>query len=531
MARFFFFFQVMAVFAKHCDPSSTDLERSAWASILQHLPKETVRAALPLAIKQEIQQQVVRGVKEKQFSKEKALAIRIYCGLSWEKIGTIRNLLGREYDVETDTYKPFFIPGTNIKAETFACLTTLKKEAAKHLENLGLNLRYVDEQRLCAAVAVRESVAFYLDRLLHQRLLNNVTRITLQLKGDGYSSFRGISETCLGFSCPSILSVAESPNWYETLALYRGTDHRTNLEEHGKRLAEEIKKVENVSVKGKTFALDWKLGGDLPFISAERGLVGHSGDYPCPLCRVHKDDLDNLSAPLRTNEEFWELSHLLHGNVDQFVCECCDEKIDESTPVPSAAAQARHAALHFGHHYGQAPIFDFVNIGDVHFDPLHGELRISGYLWKLTVAANIISEELADKITSILRSHGVHVRQQKKSSNVADRRTEESTSFIGALARLLACYFLALQENMADRAVAGRDCPKLCKLLPQVLDLLKPANRRAVSTLFSFDVGLRRFLILGSRLSIADRRNLASVGNHHVAFAQASEPLAEATES
>ena len=57
-------------------------------------------------------------------------------------------------------------------------------------------------------------------------------------------------------------------------------------------------KANGLDLDEGTFAVDFVLGGDYPWMASALGLGGHTCTYPCLWCEVHKKDLGKWRAQL-----------------------------------------------------------------------------------------------------------------------------------------------------------------------------------------------------------------------------------------
>ncbi|KAK3246861.1 hypothetical protein CYMTET_43616 [Cymbomonas tetramitiformis] len=129
---------------------------------------------------------------------------------------------------------------------------------------------------------------------LHTRRDKPIDNLEVFLSGDAHGKARGEKVTGVTLRVkPADGQYTNSPFHCYTFCYYEGSDNYANLAQYTKASQKYISELlaDGLTVDGTYYNVTVKCGWDLPYICSCIAHYGCSGNYPCPFCIVHYDDL------------------------------------------------------------------------------------------------------------------------------------------------------------------------------------------------------------------------------------------------
>ena len=142
------------------------------------------------------------------------------------------------------------------------------------------------------------------------------------------------------------------------LAILKTSENYDNLKESLSDLTQEMSKLNKVTVEGKTYNIEYFLGGDWKFLACVCGLGAANQDYACIWCKCPRSQRYDI-------QRVWSLSNSAQGA----------RSLEE---ISSFAKSKKFNCK-------GTPLFNFIPIDHVIIDTLHLFLRISDNLTELLI--------------------------------------------------------------------------------------------------------------------------------------------------
>ena len=165
------------------------------------------------------------------------------------------------------------------------------------------------------------------------------------IQGDAHFMYRGVTTTRL----TTKMSVeggkfSNSPFECTTIVLWKGGDKHELVEQHGQAMITGVKDLvkTGVQVDGTKYCCKFKLGGDMPFVTSNLALCGHSHNIFCGFCEEQKCNLNKIyeadeEKPVkRTFRRILELAHMAPL---PFTCPGCGEHFPDTARGKARAAR------------------------------------------------------------------------------------------------------------------------------------------------------------------------------------------------
>ena len=160
----------------------------------------------------------------------------------------------------------------------------------------------------------------------------NVDNIEVKISGDGARMTRNSSFILLSFALLHSGDDVMAAKGNHTIAVVRGKEDYNTLNESFGDVFKDINSLiaeKKIEVGGRSFNLEFFLGGDYKFILLMMGLKGATSHYACVWCKIHKDnrwdtkfDLQYYQSPelKRTLEEMTQLA-MKKKQENKYCCE------------------------------------------------------------------------------------------------------------------------------------------------------------------------------------------------------------------
>ena len=425
---------------------------------------------LPSSRANELRQEGSRAFSKalcKYFDQNRCLYLKQKLRLSNPQYELLRNVLTKNYDANTATYVPLVLEG--VMVEALPSLHFLDKHTNELLAHLGLHEDKEGRFAGCSLTAkLASDIATHLEK---GRLLcvdgkvygEGGKPVVICWSFDACRVFRGMKTTSFGYKIVNLINAPDnSAVYFHEFALVEAGDDWASIKKY---CAEMIKDFNDVLTKKVTLRVDVptkNLKGvelpdleffmclDLAAMNACLGQGGNNMPCPCPLCKVHKEDLGNPDGFVWTGCPGCDHCEGCDGTGPMTGCKGCERCAGCSGPpanafLPRSVAEAKvlahtvagercpgcgmdivekvtdpskerpvsvdgcarapavpvwcgkgvtHSTLHFNQKPGQVPLFD-LSLQRFSICTLHLHLRFVAMLWSYSVLRD---DDLSKKV-------------------------------------------------------------------------------------------------------------------------------------
>ena len=196
--------------------------------------------------------------------------------------------------------------------------------------------------------------------------------IGVKISGDGTNIGKRFKLVNVTYTILNEKEAAMSEKGNYVLAILKTSENYDNLKESLSDLTQEMSKLNKVTVEGKTYNIEYFLGGDWKFLACVCGLGAASQDYACIWCKCPRNQRHDI-------QRVWSLSNSAQGA----------RSLEE---ISSFAKSKKFNCK-------ATPLFNFIPIDHVIIDTLHLFLRISDNLTELLIR-ELRRKDACEKITT-----------------------------------------------------------------------------------------------------------------------------------
>ena len=196
--------------------------------------------------------------------------------------------------------------------------------------------------------------------------------IGVKISGDGTNIGKKLKLVNVTYTILNEKEAAMSEKGNYVLAILKTSENYDNLKESLSDLTQEMSKLNKVTVEGKTYNIEYFLGGDWKFLACVCGLGAASQDYACIWCKCPRNQRHDI-------QRVWSLSNSAQGA----------RSLEEiSSFAKSKKFNCKATSL-----------FNFIPFDHVIIDTLHLFLRISDNLTELLIR-ELRRKDACEKITT-----------------------------------------------------------------------------------------------------------------------------------
>ncbi|CAH3140038.1 unnamed protein product [Pocillopora meandrina] len=163
------------------------------------------------------------------------------------------------------------------------------------------------------------------------------------------------------------------------LAILKTSENYDNLKESLSDLTQEMSKLNKVTVEGKTYNIEYFLGGDWKFLACVYGLGAANQDYACIWCKCPRGQRHDI-------QRVWSLSNSAQGA----------RSLEEISSFAKSKNQCTKSKQFI---CKNNPLFPFIPLDHVVIDTLHLLLRISDNLIELLIRQLRRLDSIEKKVT------------------------------------------------------------------------------------------------------------------------------------
>ncbi|KAK3272756.1 hypothetical protein CYMTET_18965 [Cymbomonas tetramitiformis] len=370
------------------------------------------------------------------WSVERCHALKVLLGLSDDKYDRLRKLLSSTYDEDTGKWHPTVLHEigdatfTMPKLKPLAAVKATREEIATSIDPSENGDGMVAEVDLLSLLREVVSKARYSKTgFLHEHREKATDDLEIFLSGDAHGKARGKKVTGVTLRVKAANGqYNNSPFHCYTFCYYEGSDNYANLAQYTKASQQYLSQLlaDGITVDNTHYKVTIKCGGDLPYICSCLAHYGCSGNYPCPFCIVHYDDL--MEADLDWDDlarTFRKMQVWTHTAKPPFYCEVCEKTFSARDIAQEKAPATKYASekwvrSHYGMQYKQpivfAPSADLDKMVEDHFVAcvLHWLLRQVDSGFKVSIHAHADTDEKALALTAQLKELGISMSKTLK---------------------------------------------------------------------------------------------------------------------
>ena len=216
--------------------------------------------------------------------------------------------------------------------------------------------------------------------------------IRIKLTGDGTRIARGLDVVNIAFTIINEGSRAQSVFGNYSVAILKVSENYEELQAGLEDICSAAKDIEEVTIEGQVYRIQFYLGGDLKFLALVCGIENANAEHACVWCKCPKGkraDMEiqwSITDPIRgsrTVEEIEEKCKLGKRNKNRYNCK-------------------------------NPPLFPFIPIKQVIIDTLHLFLRISDKLTDLLIRDLRIHDATHTMKTPYLKIYETFVNEECK---------------------------------------------------------------------------------------------------------------------
>lgn len=202
---------------------------------------------------------------------------------------------------------------------------------------------------------------------LHQKappdaVFRRTKTVNVKLSGDGTNIGKRLHVINFTFTLLEEGWLAYSSEGNHTLAILKEPEKYQSQKDALEDICDEVKRLEEITVDGHTYKINFYLGGEWKFLALITGIDSASSQYPCMWCKCSTDERRDV-------DKHWSITDPTLGA----------RTIEENVKVSQLPKSKRK------HNVSRLPLFPTIPLQNVVIDNLHLLLRVSDILIDLMI--------------------------------------------------------------------------------------------------------------------------------------------------
>lgn len=202
---------------------------------------------------------------------------------------------------------------------------------------------------------------------LHQKappdaVFRRTKTVSVKLSGDGTNIGKSLHVINFTFTLLEEGRLAYSSEGNHALVIFKEPEKYESLKDAPEDICDEVKRLEEITVDGHTYKINFYLGGDWKFLALITGIDSASSKYPCMWCKCSTDERRDV-------DKHWSITDPTLGA----------RTIEENVKVSQLPKSKRK------HNVSRLPLFPTIPLQNVVIDNLHLFLRVSDVLIDLLI--------------------------------------------------------------------------------------------------------------------------------------------------